>query len=455
MTYKVNISIRKKLILMFLSTTVVAHLVVGAIGLNIIKSYFNDLGYQHISDTFDRINHESLIDSYNSVAIKGFENAKLKIWNIKNGSINYRNSDTKLLPEALNLSLKQKGDKGVHRWDNGKDHYLATSFYIDDRNTMVVGMNFNQHIAFFETCASMILWFTLAMSLLAILYSFVIVDNGLRPLKQFETYLSQIRPGNLGLRIPVEELPFELAKLGRVQNAMIDRLDEGFKRLSDFSSDIAHELRTPLTNMTTQTQVILSADRELAVYHDTLGSNLEELERINKTINDTLYLAKADNELLYKNDQQLDLKQEIAQLVEYHNVVAEDKGLTITLEGEGSYFCDKLMLQRAINNLLSNAMRHASPHTNVSIIIKQSDEALTIAVLNTGDTIPSATLPLIFDRFYRSDKSREFDGGFGAGLGLAITKSIVESFGGTITAESLYGKTKFEIKVLSAPINNI
>jgi len=232
---------------------------------------------------------------------------------------------------------------------------------------------------------------------------------------------------------------------------MLDRLDEGFKRLGDFASDIAHELRTPLTNMTTQTQVVLSSDRELSEYHNTLGSNLEELERINKTINDTLYLAKADNALLYQNRQVLDLNKEIAQLVDYHNMLAEEKGLTIKLEGHGNYYFDQHMFQRVINNLLSNAIRHAYDNSVISILIQSSaNQDKTISVINTGDTIPKASLPFIFDRFYRDDKSREHDYGFGAGLGLAIAKAIIETCGGTISAESTDGNTKFEIYLPNA-----
>ncbi len=93
----------------------------------------------------------------------------------------------------------------------------------------------------------------------------------------------------------------ELSELVEAQNKMLDRLQTGFNRLSEFSSDIAHELRTPLTNIMTQTQVILASSRSVEEYQDVLGSNIEELERLNKTIRDTLYLAKSENQLLHRN----------------------------------------------------------------------------------------------------------------------------------------------------------
>jgi two-component system heavy metal sensor histidine kinase CusS len=344
------------------------------------------------------------------------------------------------------FALENRSRTYSRQWRHGDDHYLAVSFFISDSTTVVVGININHHVEFFDTISTMFFWLTVVMSVLAALYSMVIVTNGLRPLKRFEKYLTRIRPGNLNIRIPTQKLPSELEALSKVENAMLDRLDDGFNRLSDFSSDIAHELRTPLTNLTTQTQVVLASDRSVEEYRDILGSNLEELERINKTINDTLYLAKAENSLLYKNNEQLKVCEAIEQLIEYHNIVAEDKQIDIKLEGKGQLFCDKQMFQRAINNLLSNAIRHSDTYSTIKILIQPlPKKGLTVSISNTGDTIPADCLPFIFNRFYRKDTSREHDYGFGAGLGLAITKSIVETYNGTITAQSSNGKTKFEM----------
>ena len=439
-------SMRKNLILMFLGITVVLQLMLGSIAQYTIKKHFLELGTNYIHESFTALNRNTAITPYKQKMIRGFERSSLKVWNIDNNKISYQNSSASLPTDPSKFVLENKGQKYSRQWIDKDDHYLAESFYINENTTVVVGININNHIEFFEAVSTMFFWFTTVMTLLAGLYSVVIVSNGLKPLKRFENYLARIRPGHLDIRIPTQKLPSELEELAIGQNNMLDRLDEGFKRLSDFSSDIAHELRTPLTNLTTQTQVVLSSDRDVAEYRDILGSNLEELERINKTINDTLYLAKAENSLLYKNNEKLKLEDVIAQLIEYHSIVAEDKELEIKMVGTGVLNCDKLMFQRAINNLLSNAVRHSTPFSTIRILIQQEpDQDLTISINNNGDTIPADCLPFIFDRFYRKDKSREHDYGFGAGLGLAITKSIIETYGGTITAESFEGKTKFEM----------
>lgn len=448
MIFKRKSSIRMDLILLFLTTTIIAHIVVGEIALHTTKSHFYDVGIKYLNSKFDSLNQNQLQDPYNPNQIKRFNRTPINVWNLENGVVNYTNAYVPLPGDPNLFSLKNKGETYSQQWQGEDDnHYLAASFYVNENDTMVMGFNINHHIEFFDTVNSIILWFTLTISLLTALYSTVIVTKCLSPLKKFEEYLSQIKPGKLNIRIPTDKLPSELETLGLVQNSMLDRLDEGFQRLSDFSSDIAHELRTPLTNITTQTHVVLSNDRSNSEYQDALGSNLEELERINKTINDTLYLAQADNKLLYQNKQELNLHDEISQLVEFNSILAEDKGVTIELHGDGCLFYDKLMFQRAINNLLCNAMRHANDNSTIHINITNNDETLNIAVVNSGDTISETTLPFIFDRFYRGDKSREYDHGYGAGLGLPITKSIVESSGGTIEAESANGTTKFEIKI--------
>ena len=442
-------SMRRKLVLMFIGATIVLQLILGSIAQHIIKAHFYELSANYIDERFLALNGSNEpITPERGRMITGFEDASLKVWNVQNDKITYQSSETSLPSSPRDFFLRHQDDSYSLQWtDDKNDNYLTICYFASEDTTIVVGLNINEQIAFFDAIALMFFWFNVVMAIFVGLYSIVIVNNSLRPLKRLEGYLMKIRPGHLNIRLPTKDLPIELEELSHVQNAMIDRLDEGFKRLSDFSSDIAHELRTPLTNLTTQTQVVLAADRTPHEYQDVLGSNLEELERINKTMNDTLYLAKAENSLLYKSDELLHLGKVIDQIVEYHSIVAEDKEITIEREGDGELMCDKSMFQRAINNLLSNAVRHSASFSVIKVFIQQpSDKDLTIRITNTGDTIPEESLPFIFQRFYRKDKSREHDYGFGAGLGLAITKSIIETYSGTITAESSKGETTFEIR---------
>jgi two-component system heavy metal sensor histidine kinase CusS len=431
--------------LMFLGALIMSHIFLGAIIHYIVQSHFYTEDYQHISEKFTAIKQSNLTENFDHVTMESSYFSALKIWTIENEMVTYQNSDIALPVDALQFFLINQNVKRSWEWDNENSRYLAFSFNLNDEYTVVIGTNINHHIEFFYTLSIAIFWSIVGISLASGLCSILIINNGLRPLKRIELYLAKIHPNNIAVRIPTKQLPIELQALSEVQNAMLDRLDQGFKRLNDFSSDIAHELKTPLSNMITQTQVVLSKDRDLPEYQDTLFSNLEELERINKTINDTLYLAKSENSLLYQNDEWLNTNKEISLLVEYHNITAADKAVSIDVQGEGEIFFDKSMFQQAVNNLLANATRHAASNSIINIIIKQSDNTTTIGVTNRGDTIPEAALPFIFDRFYRADKSREHKYSIGAGLGLAITKSIIEAYDGTITARSIDGKTEFWI----------
>lgn len=442
-------SMRKHLILMFFGASIILHVIFGGVIHYSVQTHFYDQDYQHITEKFSAITQSNPATGFNAEDMNGFDVSALKIWTIENGAISYQNSEIALPVAAIRFLLKQKNEKQSWAWEQEDTRYLAFSFALNAETTLVIAANISHHIEFFKVINLVILWSTLAVILVTGFSGIFIVNRGLHPLREFAHHLAKISPERLDIRIPIQKLPTELEALSQVQNAMLDRLDHGFQRLSDFSSDIAHELRTPLSNIAIQTQVVLSKNRDLVEYQDVLGSNLEELERINKTINDILYLAKSENSLLCQNNEKLNLNEEISQLAEYHDVAGEEKGVSIQLEGRGEFFCDKSMFQRAMNNLLSNAIRHASPNSNIRVIIKQVGNKLSIGVINHGDTIPKSSLPFIFDRFYRADKSREHTNSVGAGLGLPITRSIIDAYGGTIFAKSSDSFTEFWINFRS------
>jgi two-component system heavy metal sensor histidine kinase CusS len=228
---------------------------------------------------------------------------------------------------------------------------------------------------------------------------------------------------------------------------MLARLEDSFRRLSDFSSDIAHELRTPVSNLLTQTQVMLSRARTVDEYQDVLASNAEELERMAKMIADMLFLAKADNDLVMPNLETVDLRTEAEGLASFYEAVAEENGVTLTVDGNAAVSGDRLMLRRAIGNLLSNAFGHTPRGGFVRIRIGiNEDRMATIQVENSGETIPPEHLPRLFDRFYRADPSRKRLAD-GAGLGLAITRSIIQAHGGSVSVRSFKGITAFDLKI--------
>lgn len=252
-----------------------------------------------------------------------------------------------------------------------------------------------------------------------------------------------ITANRLDTRLPAESVPVELADLAHTLNAMLARLEESFHRLSDFSSDLAHELRTPVSNLLTQTHVALSKSRSAEEYREVLASNSEEFERLSRMIADMLFLAKADNLLIVPSREQVDLQAEVESLLEFYDVLAEEKNIRISCHGQALLEGDRLMLRRAIGNVLSNAIRHTPDGGYIHIELEQvADKSVSLSIENSGETIPAEHLPRLFDRFYRADPSRHREGE-GAGLGLAITRSIMRAHGGEVSVASAQGATVF------------
>ncbi|WP_411696693.1 histidine kinase dimerization/phospho-acceptor domain-containing protein [Enterobacter pasteurii] len=154
---------------------------------------------------------------------------------------------------------------------------------------------------------------------------------------------------------------------------MLERLHGSFRRLSDFYSDIAHELRTPLSNLMMQTQVALSREREAASYREVLFSNLEELSRLARMSSDMLFLAKSENGLLAMESETLSAKTEIEELIEFFEPLAAENDKKMILEGDASLKADRLMLRRALINLITNALKYSSDNTAIMIRAEQQN----------------------------------------------------------------------------------
>ena len=246
----------------------------------------------------------------------------------------------------------------------------------------------------------------------------------------------------LGERLDAHDAPAEVRDHVEALNGMLARLETAFQRLSDYSADIAHELRTPISNLMTQTQVALSRPRTSAEYQDILASNLEEYERIARTLGDMLFLAKAEENTLAHAGEVVDLASEVDALIDFYEALAEERRVRILRQGRASVHGDRLMLRRALSNLISNALRHTPDGERITIAIEADTTAIRLVVCNPGAPIPADQIERIFERFHRASAQRETRGE-GAGLGLAITRSIVRAHGGEIAARSAEGLTRF------------
>ncbi|ODU23988.1 MAG: hypothetical protein ABS95_02575 [Verrucomicrobia bacterium SCN 57-15] len=267
-----------------------------------------------------------------------------------------------------------------------------------------------------------------------------IAKRGLAPIEDITRAASGITAARLNSRVGNEEWPRELTHLAAAFDEMLARLEDSFRRLSQFCADIAHELRTPVTNFLTESQVMLSRTRSSEEYRTVLESGAEEFTRLAKMIDTLLFLARAENAQSRVEKVALDARKEVETVLEFHRVAAEESGVTLQCEGSAAICADVVLFQRAISNLLTNAVRHTPCGGRVAVTLTQaSDGGSQVTVSDTGQGIAAEHLPHVFDRFYRSDPSRtQKTGGFG--LGLALVKSIMTLHGGKATVSSDYGK---------------
>lgn len=295
------------------------------------------------------------------------------------------------------------------------------------------------------------LWVFMALAAMAMgLLGWAAVRRGLAPLQAIRRRAAEITANRLHTRLPDEAIPLELADLAGTLNEMLSRLEDSFQRLSDFSSDLAHELRTPVSNLLTQTQVMLSKARTADEYRDVLASNAEEFERLSRMIADMLFLAKAENRQIIPSRERLELADEVADLFAFYEALAEEDGVRLSVSGRGAVSGDRLMLRRAMSNLLANALRYTHAGGTIAVRIEPAAGGwVRLSIENTGSGIAAEHLPRLFDRFYRADSARRHaaDGSDGSGLGLAITRSIVTAHGGEIDVASDDGVTRFTLRL--------
>lgn len=313
------------------------------------------------------------------------------------------------------------------------------------RAVVAVALNFAAHHAFMAAFYE-VLWLAIAAGILSTgLLGWVAARRGLAPIREMTHVAQSITASRLHDRLPTAALPMELVDLAVAFNGMLSRLEDSFRRLSEFSSDLAHELRTPIGSLMTQTHVALSRTRSAEEYREVLYSSSEEYERLARMIADMLFLAKSDHGLIVPRNEMVDLANEVRELFEFYDALAEDQEIKLALVGQGTVYGDRLMIRRAISNLLSNAINHTPRGGSVNVRLEHAGDAgVRLSVENTGDGIAPEHLPRVFDRFYRVDPSRQRSTD-GAGLGLAITKSIVAAHNGTVQAFSAGGLTRFEI----------
>lgn len=265
--------------------------------------------------------------------------------------------------------------------------------------------------------------------LITALLGYLLLQRGLRPLHKMAALAAAITPASLHTRLDSRDTPVELQPLSEAFNAMLNRLDDGYRRLTQFSADLAHEIRTPVGSLMGHCQVALRQNRSADEYQALLASNLEELERISRLVESILFLARADEPQAVLERKPLDMHEELQRVAGYFEGLAEERQLALQLSGEDRLLADPILLRRALSNLVANAIRYADEGSTIQMRVSQWGDRCRLDVENRGPELPQATLERLFDRFYRGDPSRH-QRSDSNGLGLAIVAAIMQLHGG-------------------------
>lgn len=290
----------------------------------------------------------------------------------------------------------------------------------------------------FEKEFGLLVAVVLAIGILAsALIAVTVTRRGLRPLGTMTDSLMRVGPTRLHERVPPSEWPRELQPVAIAFDDMLDRLEDSFTRLSQFSADIAHELRTPLANIRGEAEVALNRQRTPNEYQGVIESSIAECARLSGIIDNLLFLARAEAAESRIQPTVFDGRAALEKIGSYNEAIAEERNLTIRCLGQGEVYADPILFGRAVSNLVDNAVRFTPDGGEITVSLFSETEESKVTVRDNGCGIPAEHLPRIFDRFYRVEASRSSEG---TGLGLALVKSIAELHEGSVSVTSKPGQ---------------
>lgn len=257
----------------------------------------------------------------------------------------------------------------------------------------------------------------------------------LQPVHRMTVAARRIGVTNLSKRLSRTENQDELDRLAAVLNEMLDRLERQFTQIQQFTADAAHEFRTPLAALRGNAEVALCNNASASEIRNILEGSIEEYDRLSRIADDLLLLARADSGTPYLSHDRFALHKAVQDVVDLYAPLAQDRGISLALENGAAVevVADAARMRQVVSNLIDNALKFTPAGGRIHVELRRQDGTIDLTVSDSGPGVPAEHLPRIFDRFYRADPARTRRSG-GAGLGLAICRTIVEGHGGTIEA---------------------
>jgi len=325
---------------------------------------------------------------------------------------------------------------GIYDEDHNKQYFLAVGRSLAD----------NQHIL--EQFTWTYIGLIPVVMISACLLGWYLAGRALTPVLEVAQAAQRISGSNLSLRIPSRGAGDELDYLIETFNRMIERLENSFSQIRQFSTDVSHELRTPITAIRGQLEVALFTATNIEQYREAMLNSLQDIERLSQIVRALLLLSQAESGQLALQKSRLDLSKLVADVVDQFQIPYE--AAHIRLRSNLSPQChaevDRVQVERMVSNLLSNALKFTPAGGEVRVGLMREPDRLELTVEDTGCGIATDHLPHIFDRFYRVPGNDSSDPERGLGLGLSFVAWIVKAHGGSIRVDSEPGKgTRFNI----------
>ncbi len=272
---------------------------------------------------------------------------------------------------------------------------------------------------------------------LSVSVGWYLAGRALKPFDEVARTAEQLTSENLNTQIITSYGEREVQRLVESFNSMVLRLNRSFQQVRQFNADAAHELRTPLAILQGENEIALRSPSLPDDVRAVLASNLEELDRLNRVVNDLLTLAEADSGTEILKRKPIEVSALLKDLIEEMSALAEERQLKIECHGlpDLQVLGDDLWIRRALLNLIDNSIKYSKPGGIIEVWLKRIDSMVQIGIRDYGIGIDSKDLPRIFDRLYRADPARSRTRG-GSGLGLSIVKWIVEAHQGQIEVRS-------------------
>ena len=297
-----------------------------------------------------------------------------------------------------------------------------------------------------------VLGFPLAVALAAI-GGYLVAARSLAPLDAMARQARRITSESLSKRLPNPNPNDELGHLATVFNETLTRLEASFAELQRFTADASHELRSPLTALCAVGEVALRDGNDPTMLRETIGSMLEEAQRLTDLVDALLTLARMDSTKTEIAREEVNIAALLEEIHDQFDVLASEKGQTVTVTSDPNVTvqADRTLLRLALVNLVHNAIHHSPSNSQISLTTARHAGKIDISVSDSGRGIAPEYHEKIFERFFRVDKARTRAPGGGVGLGLAIARQAVERNGGRIVVESKLDRgSVFRIELPSA-----